>query len=393
MQIAGALRARILSGELAPGEKLPPEHELQEAYGVSRDTLRKALQMLRNQGWVSSARGRAWWVRTRAPRLSIRPEQLQDLGKGEEAELRVTPGLASLDVASRLELREGEPVLVQRQRVLANKQPVRVATSYLPLQLARRAGEQAESTPAGVRARLEELGYQVSRFTDQLVARMPLPDEAKDLGLDEGTPVLQVARTTYTDSGQPIEATDVILRADRYELPYEQQAGQRVSLVTTAGALLSEMIRTVREARDCLVVVGSRARDPSYLEEIERTLQARPRLVHYRLLIGPPYRQVLKDHLLRLLELRDPEDRSLGMKTLYMGMVDDPREPERFFVASERRAVAILPSVTTAGNFDTGVVLLDPRHAQGLVQHAKQLYAGTKRLETRTAVEELTVQR
>jgi hypothetical protein len=116
--------------------------------------------------------------------------------------------------------------------------------------------------------------------------------------------------------------------------------------------------------------------------------------VHYRLLFGPPHHQVLKDHLLRLLAVRDPESRTEGRKTLYLGIVDDLRQdPERFFCASEHRAVATLPSLTTAGNFDCGVVLLDSQDAIGLVQHGKQLYPGTRKLETAEAVEALPVLR
>jgi hypothetical protein len=68
------------------------------------------------------------------------------------------------------------------------------------------------------------------------------------------------------------------------------------------------------------------------------------RLVHWRVLVGPPHRQVLKDHLIRLLDLRDPADRTYGMQTLHLGMVEDQiREPERFFVASESQAVVTIP--------------------------------------------------
>jgi len=55
--------------------------------------------------------------------------------------------------------------------------------------------------------------------------------------------------------------------------------------------------------------------------------------------------------------------------------------------------VATLPSLTTAGNFDCGVVLLDPRDAAGLVQHGKQLYPATRKLETPEAVQALSVLR
>lgn len=166
----------------------------------------------------------------------------------------------------------------------------------------------------------------------------------------------------------------------------------RVALATTVADLTAAMLAVVRGAEQILVVTGSRSRDPVYLAAIEQLLAGRPRLIHYRVLFGPPRRQFLTDHLLRLLELRDPDDRQHGYKTLHLGIIDDlEAEPERFFVASEQRAVVALPSVTTAGNFDTGVVLLDPHHAQGLVDHAKQLYPATRKLETPEAVHALAV--
>jgi hypothetical protein len=174
----------------------------------------------------------------------------------------------------------------------------------------------------------------------------------------------------------------------------EGRARHELRLVTSPEQLLAEMSQVVDGAEDYLVVTGSRSRDPIYLAGIEQALQERPKLVHYRLLFGPPHHQVLKEHLLRLLALRDPESRAEGRKTLYIGIVDDLLgEPERFFCASEGRAVATLPSLTTAGNFDCGVVLLDPQDAVGLVQHGKQLYPATRKLETSEAVQALSVLR
>lgn len=174
----------------------------------------------------------------------------------------------------------------------------------------------------------------------------------------------------------------------------ERRVPHELRLVTSPEGLLAEMSRVVEGAEDYLVVTGSRSRDPAYLAGIEQALQERPRLVHYRLLFGLPHHQVLKEHLLRLLALRDPDSRTEGKKTLYIGVVDDlHREPERFFCASEGRAVATLPSLTTAGNFDCGVVLLDPQDAVGLVQHGKQLYPATRKLETPEAVQALSVLR
>jgi GntR family transcriptional repressor for pyruvate dehydrogenase complex len=56
-QIAEQIRASILAGEFAPGDKLPPERELSEMFGVSRPSVREALNMLASSGLVMSYQG------------------------------------------------------------------------------------------------------------------------------------------------------------------------------------------------------------------------------------------------------------------------------------------------------------------------------------------------
>jgi transcriptional regulator with XRE-family HTH domain len=175
--------------------------------------------------------------------------------------------------------------------------------------------------------------------------------------------------------------------------PSDNVGGHELRLVTGHEELLAAMLGVVRGAEEYLAATGSRSREGIYLSEIERVLAEREKLVHYRILFGPPRRQAVKDHLLRLLEIRSPDDRAAaGVKRLFVGVVDDVvHEPERGIVASEKCAVLSIPSLVTAGNFDTGVVFCSPHEAQGFVQHVKQVYAGTRRVETFQAVEQLTV--
>jgi transcriptional regulator with XRE-family HTH domain len=65
-------------------------------------------------------------------------------------------------------------------------------------------------------------------------------------------------------------------------------------LLASFPELREAMLATVEGARECLVVMGSRSRDPGYLETIERVLEERPSLTCYRVLFGPPHHQVLK---------------------------------------------------------------------------------------------------
>lgn len=166
-----------------------------------------------------------------------------------------------------------------------------------------------------------------------------------------------------------------------------------VRVVVGYRVLLAAMIEVVHDAQEHLVVTGSRSYSEPYLEAIETALGSRPALVHYRVLYGPPRHAALARHLARLLQIRDPADRSLGGKTLHLGIVEDiVRTPERFFVASERDAVAVVPSFTTAEAFDTGI-LVGKDAAAGLLAHGREAYAGSRRVETPEAIRELAVAR
>ena len=57
-QVMDRLRQQILSGEIKPGGKLPSENELSREYGISRHTVRKALRILENDGYVEAQHGR-----------------------------------------------------------------------------------------------------------------------------------------------------------------------------------------------------------------------------------------------------------------------------------------------------------------------------------------------
>lgn len=61
-QIAAILRARIEAGELAPGDPLPSEKTLEQGFGVARETARRAVRLLREQGYAVTIPGRGSYV-------------------------------------------------------------------------------------------------------------------------------------------------------------------------------------------------------------------------------------------------------------------------------------------------------------------------------------------
>ncbi|WP_406738546.1 XRE family transcriptional regulator [Streptomyces sp. NBC_00853] len=163
-----------------------------------------------------------------------------------------------------------------------------------------------------------------------------------------------------------------------------------VRLLTRYTDLVDAMVEVAAGAREHLVVTGSRSREKVYLDAIETTVAQQPDLVHCRVLYGPPRHQAMTEHLVRLLELRDPSERRNGVKGLSIGLVEPDTALERFFIASERAAVVPLPSFHGADGFDCGV-LLGGEAALGLVQHGREACASARPVETIEAVRSLPV--
>lgn len=73
-QIASALRAAILTRKIGPGEKLPSQHELSQAYGVARMTIQQSLRVLKEEGLTVSRQGSGVFARVRTERpVGLRP--------------------------------------------------------------------------------------------------------------------------------------------------------------------------------------------------------------------------------------------------------------------------------------------------------------------------------
>src|SRR5215218_307015 len=194
-QIADGLRSAILSGELEPGARVPSEQELIDGYGVARGTIRQAMNLLRSEGLVRTEHGRGSYVRDRPPvrrlahdRFARRHRQrgqaaylaeLEADGRRPEVQvLEIARVKAPDEVAVWLQLAIGAEVVIRRRRYLADGDPMELATSYIPWELAEgTAIADANTGPGGIYARLEEGGHQLKRFSEEVAARMPTSDE------------------------------------------------------------------------------------------------------------------------------------------------------------------------------------------------------------------------
>ncbi|MFB9968509.1 GntR family transcriptional regulator [Sinosporangium siamense] len=238
-QIASALRERIASGEFAPGALLPSERELIAEYGAAKNTVAKALSMLRADGLLVSQIGRGNFVRkikrlrrdgTSRHLRSQRPEatspleaEVQEQGFRRELELRevaLTP--APPDIAEMLSVEPGEPLIVRRHLITIDGTPAQTADSYFPAsQVAGSRIGRPEVIPGGVHSELAAvLGRPLGNAVETLIARMPTPDETVMLQLPPGTPVVELVRVIRSE-GSPVEVTHFLFDAARHEFAYE----------------------------------------------------------------------------------------------------------------------------------------------------------------------------
>ncbi len=234
-QIADRLRRRIEAGELAPGAQLPSESQVMSEYGVSRVTARRAFNVLVTDGLVLAEHGRGWFVRRKPPVKRLGADRFARRGEGKAAftvDMETSNRSFAVDVlfvgvapvpndpAIRLGLEVGDKVVVRRRRYLAEGQPIELATSYIPLDVAEGTpiGE-FNPGPGGIYARMEDKGMVFERYEEEVTARMPNEEEARLLQLAPASPVLHLVRTAIAD-GRPVEVCDTVMDASAFVLHY-----------------------------------------------------------------------------------------------------------------------------------------------------------------------------
>jgi DNA-binding GntR family transcriptional regulator len=218
-QVAQQLEEAIESGELPPGSRLDGELALAQALGVSRPTLRRALEYLVERGLL--IRRRAVGTQVVHPKVR-RPMELSSL-YDDLAGSRKNPGteVLSLDtvaatdaVAHALGLDDGAEVLAIERLRSADGQRLALMRNWLPVGLVALDSERLERTGLYQLMRAAGIGLQLA--SQNIGARAASAAEARLLQAEEGEPLLTMTRTTYNEAGQPVELGDHIYRASLY---------------------------------------------------------------------------------------------------------------------------------------------------------------------------------
>jgi len=220
--VYNSLKARIESEGQKVGEFLPPEPELQKIYGVSRTTVRKAVEMLSQQGFVSIRQGKGTQVldfktTQKLGFVTSFSETLREQGYTvTQADVRVGLVPAQRRVATDLGIAEGD-MLVRIERVTqANGAPVALMTNYLLPELVPGIEDRIEGMNSLYSFLESEFDVMIESATDFITARQTTADEACRLAIPEGSPLLVVRRITFS-GGRPIELAILLVVADKYE--------------------------------------------------------------------------------------------------------------------------------------------------------------------------------
>jgi GntR family transcriptional regulator len=240
-RIAEELRLKIETGELRPGELVPPESQLTLEYEASRNTIREAIRWLKDLGLVDTQPGRGTTVieRPKPFEITLTPDTETGFGGGEGAAYiaevqaqnriaRATPPKVEIQkaagrVASELGLAVDAQVISRHQQRYIDETPWSLQTSYYPLDfVSAGAGKllSADDIEEGTVKYLEgALGIKQASYTDRITVRAPDTNEVAffTLPANGSVPVFQTYRTARDTSLKPFRLTVSVFPADRNE--------------------------------------------------------------------------------------------------------------------------------------------------------------------------------
>ncbi|WP_313354611.1 GntR family transcriptional regulator [Microbacterium sp.] len=218
-QVSTRLEAAIRNGRLPMGFKLTNEIAIAEQLGVSRPTIRRAIQELVDKGLLVRRRGIGTQVVqgqvTREVELTSLYEDLR-AAHLEPSTLVLTREMRPVDadIAAALGLNVGTEVLFLRRARMSEGVPVALLENHLPPQFGAITTEQLENN--GLYQLLRARGVVIRVARQRIGARRARGDEAELLHMDAGGPVLTVDRVAFDASGKAIEQGHHCYRPDLY---------------------------------------------------------------------------------------------------------------------------------------------------------------------------------
>lgn len=224
-QVSDTVATRIAQGDLAPGDKLPPERYLATTHGVSRSTLRQALISLESRGLLRREPGRGGGTFVASAKvyrdlsqITGVPTLLREQGftsGSRVVSLNVRP--ADRATAAELGITVSDHVVDLVRIRFADGAPMSLERAMLPIALVPGLPELALG--GSLYALLDEqFGIRAHEAIEHIEVVAATDDEAQILAIAPGAPLLLVRRTTTDAQGRPFEFSRDLFRGDRVRI-------------------------------------------------------------------------------------------------------------------------------------------------------------------------------
>jgi GntR family transcriptional regulator len=228
-QLAETLREQIAAGRLAPGDQLPAERELAEQHGISRMTVRQALQQLIREEVLEAKQGLGTYIAQ--PKLTYDPLHMlgftdEMIRRGADVSSRVIEQAeidAPRSVARRLALGADERVVRIMRLRLSSQVPMLLETVYVPS--GRFPGlDRAELSQTSLYHLMRErYGVQPAGATHSFEAALATDYETALFGIAGGAPMIVMQGVTFDQDGVPVEDFKAVYRGDRFAITLDSR--------------------------------------------------------------------------------------------------------------------------------------------------------------------------
>ncbi|TYC53912.1 GntR family transcriptional regulator [Rhodobacterales bacterium] len=222
-EIGNILMEAIVSGDYPPGSYLPSESALMKRFGVSRVTIRLALNILRDASLIIGHQGKGYFVCTLQAvqdlgRLQGFGELMAPLGVETRSEVlsgEIVPAPAA--AAAALNIRRGEDIVKIRRTRIAAGEPMSIDVSYFPLELGRQLLALDLAHVDIFKLIENEIGIEIG-FADITMTVEPIePEIGRLLNLKTGEVVIRTERLTYDARAKPIDFEYLFVRPDCHQ--------------------------------------------------------------------------------------------------------------------------------------------------------------------------------
>jgi GntR family transcriptional regulator len=222
-RVRDQLRRQITVGDLKAESELPSERALAESLGVSRMTLRLAIDQLADEGLLVRRPNRRTMVAgdkiSRSATFMSFSEEMNARGWRPHSVIRqMTATVADVAVAAQLNQEAGAKVIYLERMRFADDEPLAMERVYLPFA---RFGKllTLDLADQSLYAVIEALfGIRPVLAEESVEAVLLSTEEAHIFGVTAGSPALLTRRITRDDEGQVIEAATSLYRGDRYRM-------------------------------------------------------------------------------------------------------------------------------------------------------------------------------